>query len=102
MSTLVAINLNQHVARIKHPRRLDSFVAAHLDYGFRRHEDLGNRTFQIGARDPSFQAFANLFLVSGISMKYEPLLHLRIYFNPPATYANGQSKTPTRDRRQTG
>src|ERR1041384_6600165 len=76
MAAVVALDPNQHIARIEHARRLDALAATHLDHGFGWHQDLRDRAFQFRAGDASFQAFTNLLLVPGISMKNEPLLHL--------------------------
>src|SRR5262249_30639675 len=50
---LIAINLDQNIARIKHPRRLDSLVSAHLNDSLSRHQHFRDRAFQIGARNAS-------------------------------------------------
>src|SRR3954469_961845 len=71
----VALNLNQHVAWIKHSRRFNALIAAHLHYCFSWDEDLGNFRLQISIADASLQAIANLLLVTGVGMEYEPLLH---------------------------
>src|SRR5213078_2156755 len=75
MAPVVAFDLHQYIAGIEHASRLDALVSAHFDYGFRRHEHFADCILQICSRDPSLQAFTNLFLVSGIRMKDEPLLH---------------------------
>src|SRR5215813_5148292 len=100
VSLIVAINFDQHVTRIEHPRRFDALVAAHLDHSFGRHQHLTNRAFERRARNASFQAFANLLLVSRISMKNKPLLH-KYCFSLPASRAGDRLEMPIRDRLQT-
>src|SRR5205807_2628174 len=66
MPPVVAFDLHQYIAGIEHASRLHALVSSHFDYGFRRHQHFADCILQICSRDPSLQAFTNLFLVSGI------------------------------------
>src|SRR3982751_5451742 len=75
MPAIVAFDLDQDIARIKHARRLDALVAAHLDDRFRRDKHFRNLRLQVRITDTRLEAVTNLLLVPRVSMKDKPLLH---------------------------
>src|SRR5436309_11719402 len=79
MPALVALDLHEHVARIEHTRRFDALVASHLDDGLCWNEHFYDFVLQVRIADARLQAIAHLLLVTGVSMKYVPLLHQKTF-----------------------
>src|SRR6185436_7226699 len=62
-----AFNLHQHITRIEHAGRFDSFVSPHFYDRFGGDQDFRYFALQIGIPDARLQAVANLLLVSRVS-----------------------------------
>src|SRR4026208_606499 len=75
VATLITLDLNQHITGIKHSRRLNALIPSHLDHRLGGYENLGYLGLQIGVAHARLQTVAYLLLVSGVGVKYEPLLH---------------------------
>ena len=72
---LVALDLNQNIARIEHSRRFDTLIPAHFHDSF-----LGQQNFRYLLRkfhiaDAGVKALNDLVLVPGIRVDEKPLLH---------------------------
>src|SRR5678810_462956 len=80
MTPVIALDLHKHVSGIEHPGRLDPLITAHFDNGFSGNQHLTDFTLQISITNARFQTIAHFFLMTRISMKYEPLLHQKLFF----------------------